>query len=61
MTVPMPHEVRYLGSWLRSLLNCSGVMQVHWGSLERLGEAGVDTGFRRVLIFCLFGGSSFNE
>lgn len=41
----------YLGSCARSLAYCSAVIQVHWGSLARLGEAGVDTGFLRPLVF----------
>lgn len=37
-------------------------MQVHCGSLDLLGDAGVETGFLLVLtLLCLFGGSNFNE
>lgn len=33
-------------------------MQVHWGSRDLLGLAGVERGLRFVFIFCLFGGSN---
>jgi hypothetical protein len=37
-------------------------MQVHWGSLDLEGEAGVESGFLFVFtLFCFEGGSSFNE
>jgi hypothetical protein len=34
---------------------------VHCGSRDRLGEAGVDSGFLFGFFCCLFGGSSFSE
>lgn len=36
-------------------------MHVHCGSRARFGDAGVLSGFRFVLNFCLLGGSSFSE
>ena len=52
----------YLGSWALSLAYWSAVMHVHCGSLLLLGEAGVLSGFLLAFVlFCLFGGSNFNE
>lgn len=51
----------YLGSCALSLLNWSAVMQVHCGSLDRLGEVGVDSGFLLTFVLCLFDVSNFNE
>lgn len=51
----------YLGSCALSLLNWSAVMQVHCGSLDRLGEVGVDSGFFLTFVLCLFDVSNFKE
>lgn len=51
----------YLGSCALSLLNWSAVMQVHCGSLDLLGEVGVDKGFFLTFVLCLFDVSNFKE
>ena len=51
----------YLGSCALSLLNWSAVIQVHCGSLDLLGEVGVDSGFFLTFVLCLFDVSNFKE